>query len=237
MSWSEATKKCARFGKNLWIRVTKVDEVIQHIPHIRHSRRPHNIADMGILENEAQQERRKNYLQRALLVAVGISGLMLVGAIAPNVSQIIRKAGRNKYKFSYQVKSVATRLAQKGLVRFIDRGGKKYLEITEKGRRILELEQQEAALKQRVRRRWDKRWRMVAFDIPERYRTTRNKLRTTLRALGFMQLQGSVWVYPYDCEEIITLLKSDLRLGGMALYSIVEKIENDARLKRHFKLR
>lgn len=192
---------------------------------------------MGTLEKEARREHRKNYMQQALLSALGISGVLLVGALAPNVLQIVGGVGRNKYKLSYQVKSSASRLAQKGLVRFVDRGKKKYLEITEKGRLILEIEKQKAALQRRSKGRWDKRWRMIVFDIPERHRTTRNKLRTTLRTLGFVQLQGSVWVYPYDCEEIIILLKSDLHLGRAVLYSIVEKIENDAMLKEHFKLR
>ena len=192
---------------------------------------------MGKLESEAKYERRKGYLQQALLAAVAVPGILLIAAAAPNVLQLIEKIPGNKYKFNYRMKSVASRLAEQGLVKFIERGGRKYLEITDKGRHVLEVEQQAAALKARARRRWDKRWRMIVFDIPEKYRKTRDRLRLTLRSLGFIQLQGSVWVYPYDCEEVIALLKSDLRVGASVLYTIVEKIENDAELKRQFRLR
>ena len=192
---------------------------------------------MGKLESEARYERRKGYLQQALLAAVAIPGLLLVAAAAPNVLQLIEKIPGNKHKFNYRMKSVASRLAQKGLVRFVERGGRKYLEITDNGRRVLEMEQQKMALRARTKKQWDKRWRMIVFDIPEKYRKTRDRLRLTLRSLGFVQLQASVWVYPYDCEEVITLLKTDLRVGASVLYTIVEKIENDAGLKRYFELR
>jgi len=192
--------------------------------------------DMGILESEARYERRKGYIQNAVLSTLALSGILLVAVMAPNVIQLLAKFGGNKYKLAYQLKSVATRLAHKGLVTFSERNGKKCLTITDKGRRVLEMEQQRSALEARARRKWDKRWRMIIFDIPEKYRKTRDKLRLTLRSLGFVQLQASVWVYPYDCEEVIALLKSDLRLGGAVLYTIVEKIENDKSLKQHFKL-
>ncbi|MDO8576325.1 MAG: hypothetical protein Q7R90_03350 [bacterium] len=192
---------------------------------------------MRKLESEAFYERRKGYVQKALLATIGISGLLLVAMAAPNTLQLIEKFGGNKYKLKYQMKNAASRLAYKGFVRFVERGGKKYMEITDKGRRVLEMEQQEAALKLRAKKGWDKRWRMIVFDIPEKYRKTRDKLRVTLRSLGFVQLQGSVWVYPYDCEEVIVLLKSELRTGTAVLYTIVEKIENDTKLKQYFKLR
>jgi hypothetical protein len=192
---------------------------------------------MARLESEARFQRRKGYLQNALLSAVAVSGLLLVAAAAPNVLQLIGKLPGSKYKFNYRMKTVAGRLAQRGLVKFIDRNGKKYIEITPKGNRELLRAQEENSLRERSKKRWDKRWRMVVFDIPEKYRGTRDKLRVTLRSLGFVQLQASVWVYPYDCEEIIALLKTDLRVGITVLYAIVEKIENDKGLKQEFGLR
>ena len=77
---------------------------------------------------------------------------------------------------------------------------------------------------------------MVIFDIPERRRSTRVRLRTMLRACGFLQLQQSVWVFPNDCEDIVALIKAELHVGKDILYVIVESIENDARIRRHFKL-
>ncbi len=192
--------------------------------------------DMGKLELEARTLRRKGYIRQALLAAIGISGLLLVGAAAPNVIQVLDKLAPDKYKLKYRLKGTTSRLVSLGQIRFVDRGGKRYMEITEKGRRVLEMERQKRLLTERAGKRWDKKWRMVMFDIPERRRKTRDTLRIALRTFGFYQLQGSVWIYPYDCEEIVTLIKADIGTGYAVLYAIVEKIENDERVKRHFSL-
>lgn len=45
---------------------------------------------------------------------------------------------------------------------------------------------------------WDRRWRIVVFDIPEKTRKTRDYLRAKLYELGFGMLQESVWITPFD---------------------------------------
>lgn len=57
-----------------------------------------------------------------------------------------------------------------------------------------------------------------------------------MRDFGFLRIQDSVWLSPYDCEELIALVKAELRLGKDVLYAIVEEIENDGWIKKHFNL-
>ncbi|MDP1722064.1 MAG: PaaX family transcriptional regulator C-terminal domain-containing protein [Candidatus Gottesmanbacteria bacterium] len=49
-----------------------------------------------------------------------------------------------------------------------------------------------------IKKPWDRKWRVVIFDIAEVQRTTRNALRDKLRELGFGMLQESVWITPHD---------------------------------------
>lgn len=58
-----------------------------------------------------------------------------------------------------------------------------------------------------------------------------------MRDIGFVRLQDSVWVYPYDCEDFIALLKAELKVGKDVLYAIVDTIEFDKHIRRHFGLR
>ena len=58
-----------------------------------------------------------------------------------------------------------------------------------------------------------------------------------LRAIGFYKLQASVWVYPYDCEDLIVLLKKDFLLGKEVAYILAEEIEGEWILKKHFGLK
>ena len=74
------------------------------------------------------------------------------------------------------------------------------------------------------------------FDIWERRRPIRDKLRRALQKAGFRRIQNSVWVNPYDCEELVALLRADLRLGEGVLYLIAEGVENDQKLRQWFGL-
>ncbi|MBI4093628.1 hypothetical protein HY417_01570 [Candidatus Kaiserbacteria bacterium] len=192
---------------------------------------------MGTLEKEAKRIRRLGYVQKALLATVAVAGAVALVMIVPNIFQALPRITGNKYKFASRARTALGKLVEMGYVRFVEKKGKKYIEITDVGRRTLALEKEHIALKIGTRRRWDKRWRMVIFDIPEQYRTTRVRLRRTMKELGFLRLQDSVWVFPYDCEDFIALLKAELHTGKYVLYTIVEKIENDQPIKEHFGLK
>ena len=65
----------------------------------------------------------------------------------------------------------------------------------------------------------------------------RERIRKILSGLGFVRVQDSVWLYPYDCEDIIALLKTDLRIGKEMLYLIVDMLEGDEAFRNHFSLK
>src|SRR3989344_3774600 len=193
---------------------------------------------MGITEKEARRKRRKGYLRDALLASIALSGVVLVAAIAPNaLAQLRHLPALKRAQLRYQAKTALGRLAAQGLIVFEKRDGKSYARITNAGQNVLAFEQQKVNLKNKKKRRWDQRWRVVIFDIPERRRIIRDRLRDTMQELGFARLQDSVWVFPYDCEDFIALLKADLKIGASVLYLIVEQIENDKHLRAHFDLK
>lgn len=176
-------------------------------------------------------------MRDALLASLVISGVVLVASVAPNAfAQLRYLPSMKRAQLRYQAKTALGRLAAQGLIVFKKRDGKNYARITPAGQKTLALEQQKATLIEGKKRRWDKRWRVIIFDIPERRRKTRDRLRITMRELGFVRLQDSVWVYPYDCEDLMALLKADLKLGSAVLYMIVEHIENDKHLRAEFGL-
>lgn len=85
-------------------------------------------------------------------------------------------------------------------------------------------------------KKWDGKWRVLIFDIPENRRFDRNNIRQALVSIGFMRLQNSVWIYPYSCEDLITLLKTDTETNEDALYMVVEAIEHDEFIRKYFGL-
>ncbi len=192
---------------------------------------------MGTLEEAVRKRRRLGYVQQATLAAIGIAGILLVGMAAPNTLQLLGKIPGNKYRFKNQSAHILTRLACEGYITFQEKEGKRYARITEAGRRALAVRGNILGQQIQRKKRWDKRWRVVIFDIPEYRRQTRNRLRAMMRSFGFYRLQDSVWIYPYDCEDVIALVKTELKTGASVLYVIVEKLENDQHLRQEFFLR
>lgn len=192
---------------------------------------------MGKLEKEAKRKRRNRNIQALLLSTIAAAGAITVAAAIPGAFVAIGKIEKSsRRKLFYRAKTAAGRLAEKGFAEFIERDGKELLRLTDMGKRALILQQAKGGSAIRKPWRWDKRYRIVMFDIPERRKSSRNRVRELMKAFGFLRLQDSVWVVPYDCEELIALLKAELRIGKDLLYVIADQIENDGWIKSHFGL-
>lgn len=191
---------------------------------------------MGMIEQKAKRERRLGAFQQVMLYAA-LGGVMVAIGAVPDFHKILKYyTGRQKgARFNYRVKSVLGGLVSRGFVTFEERNGKRYARITEAGKLALKLATAKENTLQKTKR-WDKRWRVVIFDIPERRRTVRVRLRRFMEEYGFVRLQDSVWIYPYDCEDLIALAKANLRIGADVLYMIVERLERDTHLREHFAL-
>ena len=86
-------------------------------------------------------------------------------------------------------------------------------------------------------KKWDEKWRLIIFDIPDITKIKREAFRGKLKELGFYQLQKSVWACPYDCQKEIKLLREFFGLTPKELKLITAlNIEEDNFLKRYFKL-
>ena len=83
---------------------------------------------------------------------------------------------------------------------------------------------------------WDKKWRVVIFDVPENKKRNRDYFRSYLSNLGFFRLNESVFIYPHSCFDEIEFLRQISGIGKEVTYMIVENIETSADLKKHFNL-
>ena len=163
------------------------------------------------------------------LAGVGIIG---VGLLAPNVIGAMSKLGLipNRRQKEY-ISSSASKMVKKGLLKF----NGKFYELTLLGKERLR-RWEFANFKFNKPKKWDKKWRVIIFDIPDKKRRVRDQVRSLFKTAGFYLLQESVWVYPHDCEDIIALLKTDFGVGKDMLYLIVEELENDRHLREEFNL-
>jgi len=188
---------------------------------------------MEELEKKNRKRQKIGTLEKAILGTIATAGILSVAMVAPNIFQFLPRK-RNKSRFTYQTKTALSRLIKKGLVKLANKDSANRVCITKKGELVLNKIDRGVLLKKP--KKWDKLWRVVIFDIPEYKKAMRDKLRITMRALGFLKLQDSVWIYPYDCEEIVSLLRIDLQVGREVIYMIVNSIENDKSIRSSFNL-
>jgi len=71
---------------------------------------------------------------------------------------------------------------------------------------------------------WDGKWRVVVFDIPERYRGMRTVLRRFLKSMGFGQFQRSLWITPFAVGREVKVFIKASRLSEMAFLLEASKI-------------
>ena len=135
----------------------------------------------------------------------------------------------DKIKFSREM----YRLKRAGIIKkYIDKKGE-FIEITSKGREMAKkyfVNQLEIS----IPKVWDKKWRLVIFDIPDDKRNARDILREKLEAIGFLKLQESVYVFPFDCQSEIGLLKRIYFIEPYVQYIVADRIETEINLIERF---
>lgn len=84
--------------------------------------------------------------------------------------------------------------------------------------------------------KWDKKWRVVVFDIPEKRKKDREALRNKLRDLKFKELQKSVFISPYECEDEIDFITEVFGIRQHVLFMRVNSFTNQERFELKFNL-
>jgi DNA-binding transcriptional regulator PaaX len=75
------------------------------------------------------------------------------------------------------------------------------------------------------KKRPDKKWQMIIFDIPEKERHLRNLLRDYLRLLEYKMLQQSIWICPYDVLKETELILRKYSLDPYVKLFLIEEVE------------
>lgn len=119
------------------------------------------------------------------------------------------------------------------------RRGQTYVVITRKGSARAKYHIWKEMLLQTINRpaQWDRKWRLILFDVPTEARLKRDAFRSLIRRLGAVQLQKSVWIFPFDCNREIDELRDFFDLSEEEVRVVqADSIGSDAKFRKHFKL-
>lgn len=120
-------------------------------------------------------------------------------------------------------------LKKRGYLEEIEDKGERFLKLTPKGKLKL--------IKKKFLGKWDGFWRIIAFDIPEKRKKTRDLFRFKLSELECKPIQKSVWITPNDIstelEDLILLLNLEANVD----YFISKALTNEEKYMEMFKIK
>ena len=163
-------------------------------------------------------------------LALGLSrspktSFKIIKGITEEWKEIDRQSLRRAIRSLYKTKLISEKQNMDGTMTLIltDRGKQKAL--------TYDLDE----MKIKKPKVWDRKWRVVLFDIPDNRKKIREALRGYLKNMQFYEFQESVFIHPYDCEDEINYLIEFYDIRKFVRFIIAESLDNELHLKHHFK--
>jgi CRISPR-associated endonuclease Cas2 len=159
-----------------------------------------------------------------------------LGIILGNIIKLILEK-RRKNLSKNKLRKTLSDLEERKVIYIEEKKGKAYVHLLEKGnKKVMEYSLKLLMDFKREKKKWDGKWFLVFFDVPEIERNKRDYLRRYLRLLGFYQYQQSVYLFPYECEKEVALIKKIVEGAKYMRYIIADKIEDETQAKKYFNL-
>ncbi len=125
-------------------------------------------------------------------------------------------------------------LAKQGYISVGILDNQKVYTITQKGRTKLQREQTRASIP--TTGRWDGRYYLVTFDIPESQKAIRNQIILDLKNAHFYNYSKGLWLSPYNPIKYVETTRARYNLGQKIRLIVASHLEDEAKIKRHFQL-
>lgn len=173
--------------------------------------------------------------KKILLTIAGVTAfgvIMTTAILAPNCVQLFKIFDIDK-KRKREIQKRLYELKKKRFVKIYNKNGEDIIEISEKGKKKF-LKYKFDEMKIAYPEKWDKIWRIIIFDIPEKNKKRRDALRFKLKSLNFYQLQKSVFVFPYHCKNEINFITEFFGIKKFITYIEAKNIEKNKKLLQYF---
>ena len=190
------------------------------------------------IENFLHSDSVPANVTKFLLMFVAMGGIVMGGAALPGILKLLKSADLSGRKTGYSKKQISNALADLKRKKLIEiekfEDGKISVKLTNKGKeRVVEFSFD--LLKIKKPKKWDGKWRIVIFDIPNRHKQAREALRGKIKELGLHQLQKSVWIHPYGCEDEILFVAEAFEVQRYIEILTVERLLHADIIKNKFR--
>lgn len=175
-------------------------------------------------------------LGKNILLTLAVSGVVVLAVTSPGLGYVLKEINNKKFaKYkSHRINQAVKRLEKQKVISIQEIDDKIQIKLLEKGKnRVLSYKLEGMVLKNK---NWDKKWRIIIFDIPENKKIAREFLRNKMKELGFYQLQKSVLITPWKCQDEIDFIKHFYNVGEFVTYIEAESFDDEEKLKKYFQI-
>lgn len=186
---------------------------------------------MRIIDKESNSGK----IIRALGAGIGIAVALSNRRSSYKVTKAILGEVFGVNKKPKNVSSYFLKLRKQKLIEIKKEGNIQRFVLTENGQKIfLRFNYEELKIKES--KVWDRNFRVIVFDVPEKKRSARDSLRGKMKELGCVKFNDSVWVYPYPCQKEIDFIANYWGIGKHVHFILAKDITNRGLLEKSFGL-
>mgnify|MGYP001563285531 CR=1 FL=1 len=180
----------------------------------------------------------KNSKTKLILKYLAIGGAVtLISLASPTLPYYLLKAYFKNKKFQKgKFRQDLKRLQKRELIDYQELPNGKTKIILKKSGKKLVLQYDIDDIEIKKPKTWNGNWWMIIFDIPVKKRVASNALSSKLKDLEFYQLQKSVYIHPFPCENEIEFIASIFDVREHILILNIPHFEGAEKLIKHFDL-
>ncbi len=179
--------------------------------------------------------KRLGATEEEIMLELSFSDLLISFLCSAGSVRLMNRTMRELSYDRYKRKCALARLQRAGYVNQVDADNSEMVTLTLLGRMMMRKNDKDSTTTSQ--REWDGLWYIVSFDVPEQNRRIRQALRSLLVRNNFMHVQGSVYISPYPCEELIEFLIADRRLKQYIFFVVAKIITNEDVWKKKFSIK
>ncbi len=178
---------------------------------------------------------KKGELVKAiLLLSVGVAVVAAV-CVAPGLSVLCKGLNAKNTKDRYRIKRALKQMESQGILIRQIKNGKEVLVVSDKGKdKAWSVMRDDLQITRPPK--WDGRWRIVTFDIPEKKSKVRREVSFKIKAIGMEAIQDSVFVSPFPCKKEIDDIAQHYNVKKFFIYLEANLIESNQDLSKKFNL-
>ncbi|MEK7129368.1 MAG: CRISPR-associated endonuclease Cas2 [Patescibacteria group bacterium] len=175
---------------------------------------------------------KRGEITKIIFLSILAVGFITVALAAPNATQLFKYFKPKSSPERNRIRKSVARLEKQGLIK--QKGNMNgYFILTAEGM-VKAMRYQIENTKIPKQKKWDGKWRLVMFDVPEEKKKARQAINYALKKVGCVQYQKSVFLTPFPCEKEVDFIGGCFNVREHIRVVVADTIEGGSVFARQF---